>query len=87
MGNVKEISWEEFRATGLLTFVNTFLHIFGLAIVLEVNDDESGKKLIKVFPARVNYRGFEGCSITNAYIKLSKFMAENAIELEKEVNE
>lgn len=29
----------EFRESGLLLFVNTFLHIFGWVIVIEMDDD------------------------------------------------
>ena len=49
-------TWNEFRSTGLLVFVNTFLHIFGWAIVVELGDD--GKET--VYPYRTRFRGFSG---------------------------
>lgn len=39
-------SWTEFRETGLFHFVNSFLHLFGWAIVLSEEDDGS----TEVFP-------------------------------------
>ena len=33
---VKKKTWQEFRKTGLLWFMNTILHAFGWAIVVEV---------------------------------------------------
>lgn len=76
-------SWQEFRDTGLLLLVNQFLHIFGWAIVVEVDDD----RIIASYPARVRFRGFDPTSCSNAYKKVSKYMRENAAELEAEANE
>ena len=33
-------TWAEFRNTGLLLFTNSFLHIFGWAITLEMEDNK-----------------------------------------------
>lgn len=33
-------SWDKFRETGLLCFVNTFLHIFGWCIVIKTEDEQ-----------------------------------------------
>ena len=74
-------TWDEFRGKGLLCFINAFLHIFGWAIVLEADDDGN---ITKAYPARVTFRGFNEQSMTNAYIQISKFMAENSNELLKE---
>jgi len=52
---VKEKSWTEFRDTGLVVFINQLLHIFGWAIVFEMNDNGD---INRVFPARVKFRGF-----------------------------
>ena len=38
MNDVKEKSWEEFRGTGLLWMMNSILHLFGWAIVYEVEE-------------------------------------------------
>ena len=47
---IKKKTWEEFRKTGLLWFVNVIIHVFGWAIVVEVEDG----KIIDSYPARVN---------------------------------
>lgn len=80
---VNKKSWEEFRGTGLLLFVNTFLHIFGWSIVLEV----TGERIGAVYPARVKFRGFDEASTSKAYQNLSKFLIENAQKLKQEADE
>ena len=68
----KKSSWEDFRASGLLRFVNMFLHIFGWAIVLNVFDDGS----IEAEPRRVEYDGF--CeNEEKAYFKLGAFLSRD----------
>ena len=47
-------SWEEFRSTGLLWWINMILHTFGWAICYEFDDG----KIVEAYPARVKYRGF-----------------------------
>jgi hypothetical protein len=76
--------WKEFRDTGLLLFINSFLNIFGWAIVIKIPDEGDGPW--SGYPARVTFRGFKEESYTKSYIKLSKFMAENASELNQEAN-
>ena len=80
---VRRISWDEFRKYGFLRFVNLFLHIFGIALVLQVEDDGT----TTVYPARVKYRGFPTEALTLGYQQISKFMEENASELLKEAHE
>ena len=74
---VTKKSWDEFRDSGLLWFINTILHMFGWAIVVEVDNGE----VVNAYPARVTFRGFSEESTTNGYQKVSKWMAENAAEL------
>jgi hypothetical protein len=73
-------TWDEFRETGLTLIINQILHIFGWAIVYDVEDD----KVVNCYPARTKFRGFEGGSISKAYIKVSQWMKNNAEELLKE---
>jgi len=74
---VQEKTWEEFRETGLMLFVNSLLHIFGWALVFEIEREE-----IKcVSPARVKFRGFDEKSVTEAYIKVSQHMVKNSMTL------
>lgn len=77
---VTQKSWNEFRQTGLLTLLNTFLHIFGWAIVIQTNDD--GTEV--VYPARTVFRGFSEQSQSVAYNRISKYMQSNADILVKE---
>lgn len=80
---VEQKEWAEFRKSGLLLLVNQFLHIFGWAIVFEMD----GEKVKTAYPARVKFRGFDNDDTTKAYKSISKYMVENAEELEKETNE
>lgn len=60
---------EEFYQTGLLMFINSFLHIFGWAICYNPK-----RKILH--PAKVVYRGFsEGCQ-EKSYLKLTEYMAK-----------
>ena len=73
MGNtMKEEKWEKFLNTGLLVFVNSFLHIFGWAICIEW--DETTKKAIRIYPAKVNFTGFSEKDNEEAYKKLNDHM-------------
>ena len=77
---VDKKEWSEFRSTGLVLLMNQFLHIFGWALVLEIKNDE----IKNVYPARVKFRGFDNKSTQEAYMKISRFMVENAPELNDE---
>ena len=77
---VTKKTWAEFRNTGLTLIVNQILHIFGWAIVFEIEDG-----IIKnCYPARVKFRGFDNNSTEDAYKKVSEYMAANAQELNEE---
>lgn len=71
---VEKKSCKEFQNTGLLLIVNQILHIFGWAIVVETED--SGRDIM--YPARVKFRGFDEKSVSQAYIKISKYMKDNS---------
>ena len=78
--------WEEFRSTGLVLIINQILHIFGWAIVFEV-DDKDHTKVKNVYPARVKFRGFDNESTEEAYRMISRYMVKNAKELNNETLE
>lgn len=80
---VKEKTWEEFRESGLFWLVNTFLHTFGWALVVEMKNET----VVKVYPARVKFRGFSEKINDEGYIKVSEYLKENIDELEKESKE
>ena len=68
--HVSPITWGEFRKTGLLRFINTFLHIFGMCIVLEADDEG---KVTSAYPARCSYDGFSKGDEQN-FARLRQFM-------------
>jgi len=78
---VTKKEWSEFRNTGLVVFINQMLHIFGWALVFQMENDE----IKSVYPARVKFRGFDNDSTSKAYEKITKFMLDNASELNDEV--
>jgi hypothetical protein len=77
---IKRKNWEEFRKTGLLLIINQTLHIFGWALVFEVENEV----VVNVFPARVKFRGFDEKSTEDAYKKISQYMEDNSKELNQE---
>lgn len=77
---IEEKSWKEFRDSGLLWWVNSLLHVFGWALVAFFEDEE----LVRVVPARTNSRGFTEETNTTGYIKVSKYMVDNASDLLEE---
>ncbi len=83
-------TWNEFRKTGLLLFINQILHVFGWAIVFDFEsyDEEKEDGIIKeVYPARVKFRGFDNDSVSKSYLKISEFMNNNSDDLLKEAKE
>ena len=75
---VTKKEWSEFRNTGLVLFINQILHVFGWAIVFEMDNDCEIKT---VYPARVKFRGFDNDSVSKSYQKISEYMKNNASEL------
>jgi len=80
--NVK--SWEEFRTTGLLWFINMNLHVFGWALVTDVAPNG---EVLSVYPARTKFRGFSENDNTKGYEKVTKYLNDNSVELLKDVLE
>jgi len=81
---VEKRTWEEFRSSKLLWFVNQTLHLFGWAIVVDI---DSNNNVTKAYPARVKFRGFDEKNNTEGYVKLTRHLKENIDDLIKEVNE
>ncbi len=79
---VNKKSWQEFRDTGLLWWINMVLHTFGWAIALDI--DEETREVTNSYPARVRYRGFDEDNNTLGYQKVSKYLKDNVEEIEKE---
>lgn len=75
-------TWREFREAGLLWFINMILHTFGWSIVYEIDSDTG--EIIAAFPARVRFRGFSSKHNEEGYVKVSRFLKENADKLSDE---
>lgn len=75
--------WKEFKDSGLLWWINRSLHLFGWAIVIQLDIDGN---ITNVFPARTKFRGFEEKQEQEGFQKLTKFMDENSKELMNDVN-
>jgi hypothetical protein len=82
LGNqmVSEKSIKDFRDSGMLWLINNFLHVFGWAIVVETEDG----KAIRMYPARVKFRGFDEQHNTEGYVKVSQYMHDNSKQLLEE---
>ena len=80
---LEERTWKEFRDTGLLMFINFILHAFGWTIVVELDQGE----VIRVYPARTKFRGFDEETQTKNFKKIAKYLKENANDLYEEVED
>lgn len=72
-----------FEIAGPIQFVNTFLHLFGWAIVLHFDEYAEGEpaRLVHVSVARTKFRGFSAEMNDKMYVKLTRHVAENAPQL------
>lgn len=77
---IEEKTWGEFRESGLCWFINTILHMFGWALVFEIEDGMP----IRCYPARVVFRGFDDDTSTEGYKKVTNFLKKNIDDLKKE---
>ncbi len=73
--NFERMSWEDFRSAGLLWFINSSLHLFGVALVFE--GDKEGH-ITSVYPARTNVRGFTEGANNRGFKRMSQFMKDEA---------
>ena len=78
---VDKKTWQEFRDSGFLWWINMILHTFGWAIVVDIDDNG---EITDAYPARVKFRGFGEKNNTEGYIKVSQYMKENISDLLEE---
>ena len=78
---IEKISWEKFRECGVLWFVNTVLHLFGLAIVVDIEDDGT---ISDAYPAECKFRGFDEDTNDKGYRNLTEYIVENKDRLLKD---
>lgn len=86
--NVEKRTWDEFRKTGLFMFVNTILHAFGWALVVEVNNyKELGESapVTACYPARVKFRGFAEEDQTEMHERIAGYLSETAPNFPEEI--
>lgn len=76
---LRPASWEEFQYAGLLWWVNRILHLFGWAIVLDI-DDATGK-VLRAYPARSRFRGFGPENESEGFKQLTDHLRDNVDEL------
>lgn len=79
---INDRSWDEFRDSGLLTFINIILHVFGWAIICYTHNVTH--EVIRVFPARIKFRGIDQDSMDSMYENISDYLKLNAYELADE---
>lgn len=75
------VSWETFRKTGLLWFINRTLHLFGYAIAVEVNDED---KIIGAYPMKCKFRGFNYKAEEKGFKRVTKYFGRNWEKLLKD---
>jgi hypothetical protein len=81
---IVEKSWSEFQSCGLLWLINQTLHVFGWAIVFETSEETA--EVWRVYPARVDFRGFPA-QVSDAGVQaVTKYLAENIQDLKREVD-
>ena len=77
-------SWQEFRDTGLLWWINRSLHLFGWAIFVNVDKDGNA---ISAYPAKCKFRGFDTESETEGFTTLTQYLKENSEDLLEDLKE
>ena len=71
---VKDITGKEFRESGALWFVNSILHLFGMAITWNPDTDELKATVVR-------YRGFDVRNNDKGYKMLTNYLKEHVYEL------
>lgn len=73
---LEERTWVEFSESGLLWWINRSLHLFGWAIVVDVDHDTA-----RAYPARTSWRGFSGPDEADGFLRLTRHIHDNASEV------
>ncbi len=77
-------TWEDFRAAGLLWWINRFLHLFGWAIAVEIDDQGT---TTDAYPVTCRFRGFDEKSETDGFRDLTHHLADELPVLLRDVRE
>jgi hypothetical protein len=73
-------TWQQFQEAGMVWFVNRLLHVFGWAIVFDVDKDDHSK-IHDVYPARSRFRGFEADCEEEGFKRVTAYLRENLDDL------
>jgi len=77
---IKVISAKEFRESGMLWYINQQLHMFGMALVVNIEEDT-------LKPAFCRFRGFStGCN-EDGYEKVTKYLKDNIESIGKDLED
>ena len=77
---VQPISGKEFKESGMLWFVNSILHAFGMALTWNPETDA-------IEPAITKYRGFGEEYNDQGYRAVTEYMKDNVISLLPDVTD
>lgn len=77
-------TWNEFRETGLLWYINTILQVFGWSLILEIEEDGT---IRDCYPVRTKFRGFSEDIITKSTKKINQWMIDEGKMLLNEVED
>ena len=80
---IAPITWAQFQDIGMVWYVNLFLAVFGLAIVIKT--DKKGRSYAQ--PVRTRFRGFDTDINDDGYRKISRYMEMMAPDLREEAEE
>lgn len=75
---IKVISGQDFKESGMLWFINSILHVFGMAIAWDPDTDT-------IQPVITKFRGFGEKFNDQGYRALTEYMRDNSIELMPDV--
>lgn len=79
--SITKKTWDEFKNTRLLWWVNRTLHLFGWCIILEMD-----KGIVSsVYPARVTFRGFNAETEEKGYLELSEYLKNNINDIHGDI--
>ena len=81
---VTKSDWKTFRDAGLLWWMNRMLHLFGWAIVIEIDDNG---EIIGAYPAQCKFRGFDEKGESQGFSKLTNHIHDNISELLSDVDQ
>jgi len=81
---IEKRTWDEFKESGLLWWINRALHLFGWAVCFKY--DNNGN-LLEVIPARCKFRGFTNEAETEGFKLLTEYMERNVSDIKKDIDE